>query len=239
VTRSREVGLHVDAELLAAWRAGDRAAGEALFQRHYSSIARFFRNKVSDSVRDDLIQETFTATLKQAASFRGDSSFLSYILGIARHRLVDHLRRCARERRHWAGEVDMDAVSASDLGESPERSMSLHQDQRLLLEGLRRIGLNYQIALELFYWEGLSAVTVAGILDVPLGTVKTRLRDGRAALEKRLAELAASPERLASTLDNLDRWASRVKRRVPKARPGGEPDHAPEPADEDHRHGEV
>jgi RNA polymerase sigma-70 factor, ECF subfamily len=207
-----------DRELLDAWRRGDRAAGETLYRRYYSSVVRFFRNKVADHVRDDLVQETFAACVRQADQFQGQGSFRSYVLGIAWRRLMDHLRVQGRRNRHTA-DIDLDTLSVSALGQSPESSAALRQEQRLLLEGLRQIPLMYQIALELHYWEHLPAADVAEILAIPVGTAKTRLRDGRKALEKRLAEIAASPERLACTLDNLERWAARTRQHfAPPAR---------------------
>ena len=65
--------------------------------------------------------------------------------------------------------------------------------------------------LELQYWESLSNAEIAEVLELPLGTVKTRLRTARLALEERVTELAGSPEALRSTLDTLQLWADRVR----------------------------
>jgi hypothetical protein len=66
--------VRADDELLEAWRAGDLSAGNALFARHFDSLCRFFRNKVSGEI-DDLIQRTLLACLEGQRSFRGDASF--------------------------------------------------------------------------------------------------------------------------------------------------------------------
>ena len=57
-----------------------------------------------------------------------------------------------------------------------------HEEQRLLLEALRRIPLDLQIAIELHYWEGMSGPDLAQVLDIPEGTVRSRLRRAREPL---------------------------------------------------------
>jgi hypothetical protein len=68
------VSPKADAELLEAWGAGDKAAGEALFDRHFEAIYRFFQNKVGPGVIDDLVQQTFLGCVEAPDRFRGDSS---------------------------------------------------------------------------------------------------------------------------------------------------------------------
>jgi RNA polymerase sigma-70 factor (ECF subfamily) len=200
-----------DVVLLEAWGRGDRAAGAELFERHYPSVVRFFHNKVSEAVQEDLIHETFMACLTSAARFRGQARFRTYLFGIAHNVLANHVRQWARRNARLGPAVDLDETPAVCLGLSPVAAAVQHQEQRLLLEALRRIPLLHQIALELHYWEELTAAEIAEVLGLPLGTAKTRLRDGRLYLEDQIRKLANSPEALQSTLDDLDRWARRVR----------------------------
>jgi RNA polymerase sigma-70 factor (ECF subfamily) len=200
-----------DVVLLEAWQRGDRSAGAELFERHYPGVARFFHNKVNEAAQDDLIHETFLACLAAAARFRGHASFRTYLFGIARNVLADHLRRLGRRMARLSSETDVDETPAVAFGLSPVATLVQHEEQRLLLEALRRIPLLHQIALELYYWEELTAAEIGEVLGIPHGTAKTRLHDGRAYLEGQLRELARSPEALQSTLDDLDRWARRVR----------------------------
>ena len=189
-----------DRALLTAWQGGDQVAGSELFERHVASVTRFFRNKVDRDI-DDLVQETFLGCLKAAASFRGESSFRTFVLGIARHKLYDHF---ARKRRDA---VDPGSQSAVDLGTSPHSAAVRGQEHRLLLTALRRIPLEFQTVLELAYWEGLSGEDMAEVLGVAHNTVRSRLSRARAALERILTELAESAEVLQSTVTDLDNWA--------------------------------
>ena len=88
-----------------------------------------------------------------------------------------------------------------------------------MLEGLRRIPLDYQVALELFFWEHLTGPEIAQVLGVPEGTVRTRLRRGRLALEEQVKLLAASPTDASATIDRLDEWAASIRARVDGVRP--------------------
>ncbi len=205
-----------DETLLERWRAGDGEAGAALFERHYDSVLRFFRNKVNDSARDDLIQQTFLACAEAVSRFRGASSFRTYLFGIAHNLLGDYVRKQVRTRQREAGGSKLDEceMSVTQLGQSPEIRVVMQQEQRLLLEALRRIPLAQQVALELHYWEQLTAAEIAEVVGVPLGTAKTRIRDGRHRLEGEMSAIASSAEVLRSTVDDLDRWAARVREQV-------------------------
>ncbi|MBK9262120.1 MAG: sigma-70 family RNA polymerase sigma factor [Polyangiaceae bacterium] len=205
--------IATDAELISQWRNGDRRAGAALFERHYPAIARFFHNKVDDGVRDELVQNVFLACLENPAGFRGEASFKTYLFGIAHHILNDFLR--ARIRKSRREDVAFDVQSVIDLGQSPEQPMVEHQEQRALLEALRRIPLDYQVVLELHYWERLTAAEIGLAIGIPLGTAKTRLLEGRKALESALTKIDVSREILQSTLDDLDGWALRVRPQIP------------------------
>lgn len=170
--------MQADHELLQAWRQGDEAAGGALLSRHFASLYRFFRNKVGHSA-DDLIQVTMLAVVKSRDGFRGDCSFRAYLFVVARHELYRHLRRNARDKRDF----DPGVSSIQDLRPSPSAIAGAKVEQSLLRDALRCIPVQLQVALELHYWEELTMVELAAALQAPLGTVKSRLRRGRQALE--------------------------------------------------------
>ncbi len=202
-----------DGELLQAWRAGDRGAGRALFDRHFAGVHRFFHNKVASGV-DDLVQQTFLACTESRDGYRGDASFRAWLFGIANNVLRMHLR--ARY-----GITEPRAQSIHDVGPSPSAVVAAKAEQRLLLEGLRRIPLDYQVVLELHFWEQLSGSEIAAALGIPEGTVRTRLRRGRIALAEQVRQLAASPAESQSTLDGLDGWARGIRAQLGPLEPEG------------------
>src|SRR5262245_15507534 len=99
-----------DGELLERWRAGDTASGEALFERYYSAIERFFLNKVSGGIQD-LVQETFIRCVESRERIQDNDRFRSYLFSIAYHVLSAHLR----ERYRSNNALDTSEVSVRDL----------------------------------------------------------------------------------------------------------------------------
>lgn len=201
-----------DVELLQAWRRGDRAAGEELFERHYPMVERFFRNKATEP--EELIQRTFLTCIEASARFRGDSTFRAFLLGVATNVLRNHYRRFLRHK----GIETLDTASMKDLGQTPSRIIAKKEQERLLLEGLRRLPVELQLVLELRYWEDLKHEELAQILGLPRSTVNTRLRRARELLEQHVSELAASTEMLRSTITRLDDWVELQRQQRPAAR---------------------
>lgn len=208
--------MRSDVELLEAWRAGDGAAGRALFERHISALSRFFRTKVGDE-REDLIQGTFLACVESRDRVRDGASFRAYLFRIARNKLYDHLARGHR----GPSRPDPLTQSCIDLGASPSRMLAKSQQDQHLLLALRRLPVALQILLELHYWEGLSTAELAQVLEIPQGTVKTRLFRARGLLREQL-ESAAGPDGgggSTPSLPDLDAWA-RSLRDLPDAPDG-------------------
>jgi RNA polymerase sigma-70 factor (ECF subfamily) len=123
--------------------------------------------------------------------------------------LIDHLRAAPRRESR---EIDLAEVVLADVQPAGEDAIAAKRERRLLLRALRCLRFPLQLVLELRYWEAMSDPEIAEVLDEPLGTVKTRLRAGRHALEDQLAQLAGTTEELRSTLDSLHLWATRVRR---------------------------
>ncbi|MBK7070744.1 MAG: sigma-70 family RNA polymerase sigma factor [Myxococcales bacterium] len=179
-----------DWELLAAWRAGDAAAGNALVAAHFESVSRFFRGKLGDDV-EDVLQQTFLACVEGKDRIDG-ASFRSYLFGVATRRLFDLLR--ARYRAGRA--VSFSEVSLADLGTTPSERVARNERAQLLQAALREIPLDAQIALELAYWEGLSGAEIAVTLEIEPGTVRSRLSRARDQLRDAVLALGGDAENL-------------------------------------------
>lgn len=196
-----------DEQLLTAWIAGEQAAGETLFERHFESVARFFRNKVDGAI-DDLVQKTFLGCLEGRTRVRGEAGFRAYLFGVARNVLGKYWRQ-----RTTAREVDLQTESVFDLGASATSVYARDRGQLAMLNALRRIPLDSQVVLELSYWESLTAAEIAEVLQIPLGTAKTRIRRARELLGQRLADLAEGRLSLRTTATRLETWARGVRPR--------------------------
>lgn len=202
-----------DSELLEAWRQGDERAGSALVRRHFAGLSRFFARR-SDAPQD-LMQQTFLGAVQSRDRIPEGVSFRVYLLGIARRVLLHHYRRTGRRGAALAiGEADAQAPSSL----SPSRVVASHQEQRFLLQAMRALPLELQLAVELYYWEQLKIHEIASVLELPAGTVKTRLARARRQLRERIEAMEVGEALHRSTLDNLERWARSLRARVP--RPG-------------------
>jgi len=195
-----------DEALAEAWKAGDSRAGEKLFDRYFKSVSRYFRNKAHANSAD-LVQKTFLGCVESLPRYRGQGSFRSFLFAIAYNQLCTFYRQQKKARERF----DPQSMTVHDLGPSPTQVLAKRQDQRLMLEGLRRIPLMYQTLLELHYWEMMPAHECAQVLLIPLGTAKSRIRRGRQLLDDCLKEIAENREVLETTLANLDDWAKAVR----------------------------
>ncbi len=191
-------GVRSDTELLAAWRQGDRDAGDELIRNHFSSICRFFRSKLGDNV-EDLVQRTFLDCVESRDRV-ADDGFRAYLFAVARNRLRDHLRQSYRRPEL----VDLGAHSVADLGTSPSGVAARNQEEQLLLAAMREISIDQQIALELAYWEGMRGREIATVLGIGENTVRSRLARARDALRAQVERLATAPRVRLSTLQSLD-----------------------------------
>lgn len=195
-----------DSELLEHWRDGNSASGEELFERYYDAVERFFLSKVT-SAAEDLVQETFKRCVEAHARIRHDGQFREFLFGIAVNVLNSYLRNVYRN----GNPIDIDECPISDLEPGPGTLADRHREHRILLEGLRKIPVNDQVILELFYWERFKHREIAKVLKIPAASARRRLGEARQKLEAVMRELAKSPEELTSTLTQLDDWARNVR----------------------------
>ena len=192
-----EDDTRTDFELLDAWTAGDRCAGSTLVGRHFDALYRFFENKARGH-EDDLIQQTLMASVVAKDGFRRETSFRAFLFGLARNHLLTHYRRWYRR-----GEVEFETTSIRDLAASPSSLVARREAASLLDCALQSIPADQQIALELAYWQGLTAREIAFVLEVPENTVYSRLSRAKAHLREALARLTEDASHRAGALELL------------------------------------
>lgn len=192
-----------DAQLLAAWRAGDEDAGRKLLLRHFHGLCRFFRNKAGDAL-EDLIQRTMLQCLENAERLRQATSFRAYLFTIARNELFAHLRRGRREA------LDTTLHSVHDLQPSHAAILARREEERHLLAALRRLPLDLQVTVELYYWEDLTYAELAEVLGVHRETIKSRLRRAKELLRERMAQ-AEGGELSETSIEQIEDWARALR----------------------------
>lgn len=171
-----------DLEELDRWRAGDQAAGQALFARHFDSLCGFFATKCHGEA-DDLVQRTLLACVRAKDQFRKQSSFRTYLFTVARNELYQHLRKQRREDER----LDFSITSVADLVTTPGTRLARDAERRQMLAVLQSMPVEQQTLLELHYWEGMGTAALAEVFEVSEGAIRVRLHRARKELKARLA----------------------------------------------------
>jgi RNA polymerase sigma-70 factor (ECF subfamily) len=192
-----------DFALLEKWQRGEAAAGNELFSRHFDSIYRFFLYKAHGEV-EDMVQRTFLSCVEARDRFAHKSSFRTFLFGIARNELRHFFRRRKKD-----DVLDFAVSSIAELNPSPS-TMARHRGRtQQLMAALESLPVDLQLALELHYLEGLSGPALAEVLEVPEGTVRSRLHRAREQVAEKLAALGGG--NLHTEGEDFARWASALR----------------------------
>jgi RNA polymerase sigma-70 factor (ECF subfamily) len=157
-------------------QAGDRAALERLLRDSHAPLRRYITRLTSADLVDDILQETSIQIFRKLRFLREPAVFQAWTLRIASRIAVSHLKRAHR----WHPLDDAPAVTVTpdpDLGSPPDEAF---------LSLLDRVSPASRAVLLLHYQHDLSLEETAAILDIPVGTAKSRLHYGVAALRKYL-----------------------------------------------------
>jgi len=176
-----------DAELVARYLAGDTSAFDSLMRAHQDRVFGICLRVLRDrEAALDATQETFITVFRKADRFSGHSAFSTWLYRVAVNTCHDSIRRSRRHATEplpeWNDPGDPrsgDAIAAADLRPTVETALSSLPEE-------------FRAAVILSDLEGLSLQMVADALDVPLGTVKSRVFRGR----RLLAGLLGNPEGL-------------------------------------------
>jgi len=173
-----------DAELLRRIGKGDEDAMAAFYREHgrvvFAQVLLVTGERV---LAEEIVQDTMLAVWHGAASFRGESSVRSWVIAIARRQTRDRLR--GRRLR-----VVDDAFLADQPGPDPgPEVMALDRAELAEVKGaIQGLASAHREVLGLAFGTGLSLPEVAGVLQIPVGTVKSRLSAARTALNRILNE---------------------------------------------------
>ena len=173
-----------DAALLRRIGRGDEDAMAAFYREHGRVVLAQVLLVVGERVlAEEIVQDAMLAVWRGAGSFRGESSVRSWVIAIARRQTRDRLR--ARRLR-----VVDDTFLADQPGSGPgPEVMALDRAELAEVRGaIRELASPHREVLGLVFGSGLSLPEVAGLLEIPVGTVKSRLTAARTALSRILHE---------------------------------------------------
>lgn len=243
-------GERDDAALVEAHVAGDPDAFGELFARHRDRLwAVSLRTTGKPEDAADALQDAMISAFRRAGSFRGDSAVTTWLHRIVVNACLDRLRR-AKVRSADALPDDLEGhaargtVLASPDAADPEAHALAGDRRRRVLAALEELPPDQKAALVLVDMEGYPVQEAADILEVPMGTIKSRCARGRARLAVLLADIAPAggTQALPSASQSSSRSGAppggppglgQPPRQAPGHRPGPDPH---DPSEEVSRH---
>jgi len=175
-----------DHDLLIAVAGGDAEALHQLYLRYHPRLWRYLWFQLGDDAMlvEEVMQDVFVAIWRAASRYRGTAQVATWIFRIARYTMLNARRDQARQvDRQFPSSEDLDAdqPSATLAPISPEDAVI---DRLMLAEALHQLSPKHQEVLELLFYHGFTPAETAEILEVPAGTVRSRLSYARRELQR-------------------------------------------------------
>jgi RNA polymerase sigma-70 factor (ECF subfamily) len=166
---------------------GDHEALAELYDRHgrliFSLALRILRDQ-SDA--EDIVQDVFSQAWRQAARYESSrGNAVAWLLNLTRSRAIDRLR--GRRARPDTTAGDPATLDLPDRSRPLDQQIALSHEAARIRAAVDELSVLQRVAIELAFYEGLTHVEIADRLELPLGTVKTRIRQGLLKLRERLA----------------------------------------------------
>jgi RNA polymerase sigma-70 factor (ECF subfamily) len=184
--------LEQDAQLVQQCLRGDGSAWEGLVQRHARRVFNLcYRFTGNSAEAEDLSQEVFLRIYRTLASYRsGQGGFTTWMISVTRNLLIDHYRRTKRDRITDSLEDAMPVVESKESSaRRPDQYAMLGELSQQVQAALQRISPDLREAVILRDLQGLEYQEIRQVLQVPEGTVKSRINRGRIELAKVLGQM--------------------------------------------------
>ena len=171
-----------DLDLTRRMRAGDDDAVRDLYALYGQRLYAYALRLTNDSATaEDVTQNTLVTAWRTARTFRGEGRLIAWLLGIIHHTAMKTLRGDA----HYLDDLAEETVSVDQP--SPEEQAQVKDERRWVRQGMQSLSPEHRAVLELVFYQELSINETAQVLNVPPGTVKSRLSYARHHLRGVLA----------------------------------------------------
>ncbi len=178
-----------ESDLVRRCLEGDTAAWDTLVQTHWKrvfSVAYKFVARLDEA--EDLTQEIFVKLFRALPTYDGRASFETWLTRISRNLCIDYYRRRRREEETFTDAIDPDAVQLEDLSR-PDSTLEQRDQIAMVRRALASVPPMYREAVVLRDLRELSYEEIAERLQLPEGTVKSRINRGRRELARHLRML--------------------------------------------------
>ncbi|MEP1034159.1 sigma-70 family RNA polymerase sigma factor [Ekhidna sp.] len=164
-------------------QAGDRKAFELLVKRwNPKMLGRVYHTTKDASASQDIVQEAWIAIIKKIKTLHDPGAFQGWSLRIATNMAIDWIRSNQTNRKREEIRKVVQIEFAEKTNRPDEETIGA------LKQAIDQLPKEQQVVIKLFYQENLSMITISGLLDLPLGTVKSRLFRGREYLKNILEQ---------------------------------------------------
>ena len=169
--------------LISRARGGDREAFGELVEQYRDNVYRLAYRMCGNAYdADEAAQEAFVAAWRALPNFRGDAKFSTWLYRLTTNAAIDVMRR---EKRHQTvGDGEM--MELADDADSPQETVERTEQQEAVQKALSTLSEEYREVLLLRYMEELDYAEIAEVLQLPSGTVKSRINRAKAALKAAL-----------------------------------------------------
>jgi RNA polymerase sigma-70 factor (ECF subfamily) len=181
-----------DAELVRRARLGETAALDELVQRHFKPVYNLaYRLAGNHDDASDIAQEAFLRVHHALPNFRGEANFTTWLYRIVYNVFLDE-RKKQKVRAHTSLEEDVELEDSSvarqiqDPSPGPDFMVIRGERAEIVQQAVLSLPRNQRLMLGLYHFQGRSYEEIAAIMDLPIGTVKSRLNRARLALKAKL-----------------------------------------------------
>ena len=182
-----------DEELIARARAGDEPSFEEFMNRHVAAVHRWMVRAVGEDDADDMTQDVFLRAYRGLPRFRSQAPPRAWLAAIADNAIKNRYRSRSRFRRIFAPSADPRSLEARESNAAgPEEHATAGESRRSVLGALQKLPLDFRLPVVLRDLEEWSYEEIAVSLELPIGTVKSRIARGRGQLRAILAPLLTS-----------------------------------------------
>lgn len=179
-----------DAQLVKDYLAGDKSAFDKLYKSNYRQIKHVLSSYIADrGDLEDILQETFIKVYQALPTFRGDSSFFTWVYRIGVNTAKEYLRQKYRHNAIFSEDIqDDNEESINDPVDynTPEQCLEDKQLYQQVVSSIEKLETDLHTVIQLRGIQEVEYCDIAAILKIPTGTVRSRLHRARETVKKEM-----------------------------------------------------